>query len=243
LPLAAWPWHLLVGFAVFFSHPHLGRATPRADFSGRQGLIHRVRRAEPPPTLGRLVVAYAADREGKQVGDGECFSLAAQALTHAGARTAYAYGEVTPDADYVWGHPVGLGRLQPGDVLQFRNFRIVTRVTTLTQTADGVVSRSESVAVEERDHHTAIVEQAQGDTVVVLEQNVDPAGRVVQRNRIVLGNHVADQEDPAHAGRVLTEVSVEGDVRAYHPEAASAAELAEAAAAMPGDGAGGISSR
>jgi hypothetical protein len=216
-----------MGLAVFFGHLHLGRATPRADIvAGRHGHAHRARRADPPAGLGPKVVAYAASRQGQLVGDGECFTLAVEALSYAGARTAYAYGDVTPDADYVWGRPVGLGRLQPGDVLQFRNFRTVTRVTTLMQTADGAVSRSESVAVEERDHHTAIVEQAQGDTVVVLEQNIDPAGRVVQRNRIVLGSHVDDQPDPAHASRVVTQVSVQGDVKAYHPEAASATELA-----------------
>jgi hypothetical protein len=42
---------------------------------------------------------------------------------------------------------------------------------------------------------------------------------------------------------VVTQVSVEGDVRAYHPEPASAAELAEAAAAMPGGGTGETRSR
>lgn len=184
--------------------------------------------------MGARVLAYAESLEGRQVGDGECFTLAAAALTHAGARAAFAYGNVTPESDYVWGRPVDIDRLQPGDVLQFRNFSITTQVTTIMKSPDGNETSSQSERVDVRDHHTAIVEQASDGSVVVLEQNVDPAGRVVQRNRIALVSLSQDQVNSAAYTRVITQTRVEGSVRAYRPEVASAAELADAAAMLPG---------
>jgi hypothetical protein len=114
-------------------------------------------------------------------------------------------------------------------VLQFRNFRIVKRITTTQQTPDGRFARTESEDMEERDHHTAIVERNFGDSVSIFEQNVEPVGRIVQRNRIALASHTENETDEAESTHSLTQISVDGEVRAYRPEKASSAEIASTA--------------
>src|SRR3712207_6939702 len=54
-------------------------------------------------------------------------SLGEAALKNAGAQTSRDLGEVGEDTDYVWGDPIDLKDLQPGDILQLRNHLIKTR--------------------------------------------------------------------------------------------------------------------
>ncbi|HET9954420.1 MAG TPA: hypothetical protein VFQ61_07945 [Polyangiaceae bacterium] len=57
-------------------------------------------------TVNQKIQAFASSRVGQQVGDGECWTLAEQALAAAGAKTSneiMGAANVTPDADYVWG--------------------------------------------------------------------------------------------------------------------------------------------
>ena len=65
------------------------------------------------PTLGDDVVAYARSKLGQKVGNGECTSLAVDALRQCHARR--------PDPVMgIWGDEVkSLRDLQPGDILQF----------------------------------------------------------------------------------------------------------------------------
>ena len=44
-------------------------------------------------------------------------------MMSSGARSAKGYGTVTKPADYVWGAEVSLSALQPGDVVQMRDYR------------------------------------------------------------------------------------------------------------------------
>ena len=69
------------------------------------------------------IVGFARRQRGSRVGNGECFTLADRALSTAGARSASDYGAVTPNTDYVWGSAVSLTDLQPGDVIQMRDYR------------------------------------------------------------------------------------------------------------------------
>jgi hypothetical protein len=39
-----------------------------------------------------------------------------------GAKVAADYGSITPDADHIWAPSVTLAQLQPGDVIQFRDY-------------------------------------------------------------------------------------------------------------------------
>jgi len=234
---------LALVLVVALAHPHPGHASVHQAGSvshhARSGAHHGQRRPDQAPTLGDKLVAFALSQQGQQVGSGECFDLAMQGLTKAGARSAYMYGDVTPDADYVWGRPVRLADAQPGDVLQFRNFRVVKHIITTTQLPDGRLYRTQTEAMEERDHHTAIVERSEGNVLSILEQNVDPGGRVVQRNRIDVASHTENEMNEAEASQITTDVEVEGDVRAYRPQKATATELARVADLEQGLGSGG----
>ena len=73
-----------------------------------------------------------------------------------------------------------LGDVKPGDLIQFRNYQYDRRVDT--NNPDGSSSFSEDG--QKRPHHTAIVEQVNGDgSLVVLEQNA-PKGDPVARNTL-----------------------------------------------------------
>jgi hypothetical protein len=133
--------------------------------------------APPAQTLGQRVVAYAAEQEGTTFRNGECFTLVDQALRQAGAQSAADFGEVTPDADYVWGDSTIIDQVQPGDLVQFRNF--VSTVTTSSATEEDSQSY-------DAPHHSAIVAADRGDgEVQLLEQNL-PDGSPVHRTIVCL---------------------------------------------------------
>lgn len=134
------------------------------------------------PSMADRIVAFARRRRGEVFGDGECFTLADRALRAAGAKSAADFGEVTPDANYIWGTSVGRADLQPGDIIQLRDYRCDLESTT--EHADG--SADIVTQTEERPHHTAIVESiGENGIVTVLEQNY-PEGTPVTRNRLHL---------------------------------------------------------
>ncbi len=208
---------LAVALACLFGQPQTGHAAPR-HAAAQRGALRPVAapRAADAASLAQRILAFAESHEGVQVGDGECASLADTALSLAGARAANAYGARGDDGDYVWGRPVRLADAQPGDILQFRNFHILRRVTRMLPYSGMVQQGAE---MEERDHHTAIVERNLGGSLVILEQNVDPGGRVVQRGRIEIANGIT-HDSGSDGASVTAEVSVEGEVRAYRPEIA-----------------------
>jgi hypothetical protein len=157
--------------------------------------------------LAESVVGYASRRLGQRVGDGECFTLADRALRNAGARSAADYGEILPDGDYVWGAEVSLANLRPGDIVQFRNYSCT--VTTVTET-DSATTTDERV--QERPHHTAIVERASADgAVTVLEQNSPPGSAVVQTQLFFRSRRT-------ESGRQSTTIAVSGTLWFYTPE-------------------------
>lgn len=109
------------------------------------------------PEFNRKVVQYASSHFGQQVGDGECWTLAAYACKEAGShRTG-----VT-----IFGRKLGaLDSPLPGDVIQFEQARF----------------RGKSGLRTVR-HHTAVIENVQGPGAVgVLQQNVGRAGKTVSR--------------------------------------------------------------
>src|SRR5215510_5626926 len=81
-------------------------------------------------SIADQIISYPRQRYNQRVGDGECFTLVNQALRNAGAHSADHFGQVTPDADYVWGTSIALADVRPGDVIQFRNYRYVKQVVT-----------------------------------------------------------------------------------------------------------------
>jgi len=159
--------------------------------------------------IGERVVRYPRQRMGQRVGDGECFSLADGALRNAGARTAEDYGTVAPDLDYVWGSSVSLADLQPGDVVQFRDYRFDREVET--RNADGSFTTTSDV--QERPHHTAIVERVDGGgAVTVLEQN-SPDGSPVTRSQLFFSGGTR------RSGNRTTTITVQGRFWFYRPQA------------------------
>lgn len=137
--------------------------------------------------IGPKVVEYARAKKRTKVGSGECFDLADAALKDSGAKTAYDFGEVTADADYVWGTAVPLTSVQAGDVIQYRNYTMKKRqeVSTTYTLPDGStidVSGSSESSVS-RPHHTAIATGVPASGALkVIEQNVERAvGRGLEK--------------------------------------------------------------
>ncbi|MPY91461.1 MAG: hypothetical protein GEU99_26575 [Luteitalea sp.] len=159
-------------------------------------------------SMADRIVSFPRQRVGQRVGDGECFTLADRALRSAGARSAADHGTVTPNADYVWGTRVGLADIRPGDVIQFRNY-VYEREIDITN-PDG--SGPTDTAVQERPHHTAIVERVEGNgAITVLEQN-HPGGSPVARNELFFSN--STRKD----GNQTTTIRVRGTFWFYRPQ-------------------------
>ena len=159
-------------------------------------------------SIAQEVMAYATQRMGTRHGNGECFTLADDALKKAGAKSAADFGTVTENADYVWGTPVK-GDVKPGDLIQFRNYQYVRTIRTTN--SDG--SWSEKDEKEGRPHHTAIVEQVNGDgSIVVLEQNARK-GDPVARNTLFFKSGTTESDN------TKTTVKVTGTFRFYRPQA------------------------
>jgi hypothetical protein len=157
-------------------------------------------------SMSERIVSYPRQHYDHRVGDGECFTLVDRALRNAGARSASDFGQVTPDADYVWGTTVTLADLQPGDVIQLRDYHYLKRV--VTEQADGT-----DTVDEERDssHHTAIVEHVNGNgDVTVLEQNVE--GSPVRRHHLYFTNRSST------SGNQTTTITVRGTFWFYRPQ-------------------------
>jgi hypothetical protein len=160
------------------------------------------------PSMADQIVSYARRQLSTRVGNGQCFTLVDRALRGAHAQSAADYGTVTPDADYTWGTPVSLTDLQPGDVVQFRDYtfhRVVVTETgssTVTDELDG-----------ERPHHSAIVQSVDGNgAVTVLEQNA-PEGSAVTRTRLYF------TAGTTTSGNRTTTITVRGTFWFFRPEA------------------------
>ena len=165
-------------------------------------------KGSPQQSLSDRILAFARQRIGQVHGDGECFTLADDALRNANAKSAADFGKVGPDLDYVWGPAVARTALQPGDIIQMRDYR--ADFTTNTNNPDG--SSGTGTHFEERPHHTAIVESVSTEgRVTVLEQNF-PDGSAVTRNVLHLTNRTST------SGNTTTEVIVQGKFWFYRPQ-------------------------
>jgi hypothetical protein len=148
-------WGLVV--AAIASAGILGAAKPPKKTSATRAL----------PELNRKVLEFARGQLGKKVGDGECSTLAREALQYAGAR-------IFPWArsgDFIWGRPVAsFAEALPGDIVQFRDTVFDGRAWI---SGDRWMSWH-----YEYPHHTAIVAAVHGGgaEVIVLHQNVHGGG-------------------------------------------------------------------
>ncbi len=160
------------------------------------------------PPLGDAVVRFAQRNHGHHVGNHECFALADKALRNAGASTAEDFGQVTPDADYIWGTAITLDELKPGDIIQFRDYRYDSHAET--ELPNGATQIDDEFNT--RPHHTAVVEHVDGDgAVTVLEQNA-PEGSKVHRTQLFFLSTVLK------SGRKVSRITVTGQFWFYRPQ-------------------------
>ena len=119
----------------------------------------------------RELVAFCKDNLGKQVGNGECATLAQEAMKTIGAKPFYEYKESPEASDYVWGEAVFVlefasgkrkrdptdAKPKPGDVIQYRNATFRGSRITFTY-----------------PHHTSVIAEVKpnGD-LMVYEQNMN----------------------------------------------------------------------
>lgn len=159
------------------------------------------------PSMADQIVAFPRQRRGQRVGDGECFTLADRALSNAGAKSAADFGAITPETDYVWGTSVNLSDVQPGDIIQLRDYRYDREVETRTSRE---ITTDEDF--QERPHHTAIVERVDGNgAITVLEQN-SPDGSPVTRSQLFFSNREST------SGNRTTKIRVRGTFWFYRPQ-------------------------
>jgi hypothetical protein len=102
--------------------------------------------------LNQTVLQFAIDHLGQQVGDGQCWTLADQALRNAGAQPPgtgglgiYEYGRQLDPDENIW----------PGDVIQF----------------EGALFISDDGSWWDMPHHTAIVYAVDGRELTLINQN------------------------------------------------------------------------
>ncbi len=120
--------------------------------------------AQDRPDLNLKVLKFALDHRGKQVGNGECWTLAAEALTSAGAARPGFKGVGVFD----FGRKLGAGEKPfPGDVVHFDHAKFVHKSVTKT----GNKTKTKTSTVSMGGHHTAIVAKVQGKTITYLSQN------------------------------------------------------------------------
>jgi len=100
------------------------------------------------PKLNERILAFALSHLGEQVGNGECWTLAAEALKAAGAE---------PPRGYKFGDPVDLDKLLPGDILQFTS---------------AVFEEPNIIKYFGFPNHTAIVYKVEGSRIHILQQHV-----------------------------------------------------------------------
>lgn len=122
-------WRAAVGVGVAAVLLAAGPAGPAAAQKAKA-------KAESFPVNER-VVEFARKKLGEQVGNGECWTLANNALLAAGGKSSPAYKDFPAMGDYVWGVPVlavaakdgqpveeklpTKWKVAPGDVVQFRD--------------------------------------------------------------------------------------------------------------------------
>jgi hypothetical protein len=107
--------------------------------------------------LNSRVLRFAVERIGEQVGNGECWTLAADALVDAGGARP---------RGYTFGEEIPLSRVVPGDILQFTSAKWELRTP------------AGRLRVETGPRHTAIVRRVDGSRILYLHQNWGGVRRV-----------------------------------------------------------------
>jgi hypothetical protein len=123
------------------------------------------------PALNHQILDFAIKHLGTEVGNGECWTLADEAMKSA---------NTTHPAAYVWGRPLGGNeRVFPGDIIQFTTVRLQNG-TWWEILGD--------------PNHTAIVREVKSSGVyVILHQNYGKPGKIVSELTINLNTKTAGE--------------------------------------------------
>ena len=167
----------------------------------------------PQQSLSDRVLAFARQRIGQVQGDGECFTLADDALRNAGAKSAADFGKVGPDIDYVWGQAVTRAGLQPGDIIQMRDYR--ADITTDTDNPDGSARQRHALggAAAPYGHRGVGRHRRQGDGAraeLPRRQRRDPQRPPPHQQHVVVRGH----DDAGHRLREALVLSPAGALMA-----------------------------
>lgn len=179
-------------------------------------------------SINQDVYTYVFGKLGTQVGDGECFTLADTALKKAKAKSASDYGKITANANYRWGNAVNLSKLLPGDIIQFRNYKVTITTVTKTRTNTGgggsTTDTTKQTETESRAHHTSIVGSVgKNGVVIVFEQNVGTGSgkRKTQKNTLYFKTYKVPESVTTKGNTTVTvnrNVKVEGKSWFYRPQ-------------------------
>jgi hypothetical protein len=134
-----------------------------------------------PIPVNAQVLAFAKAHVNHIVGDGQCATLAADAVQSAGGVPFWQLGPTGLNSSYVWGKLVAtltptngnVSAIAPGDILQFSN--VTEKDRMIVRDAHGRVVE-DITTTQMPAHHTAIVSQVGGGVdkydIQVLQANV-----------------------------------------------------------------------
>ena len=157
----------------------------------------------PQQSLNQKVLKYAESKMGEGVGRGECWDLAQQALSFAGARNSTDFRSQTRNANYVWGKSVSLNQARPGDIIQYRNFSGKKR-----ETQENGSWKELGFSAE---HHTAILSKRLAHGAWRVYQQNNEGQRFVTEDVVHLQDAKFTQES------IRVEVDVSGKYWIYRP--------------------------
>jgi hypothetical protein len=124
-------------------------------------------------TINDKVVRFCKDQLGKKVGDGECVSLAAEALKVAEAKPQATFKDYPNKGDYVWGRLVFALEINSGS-------RVQKKVPGMSMNAGDVIQLRDARFQGTNyfltyPQHTAVILEVKknGSALTVLEQNIN----------------------------------------------------------------------
>ena len=169
-----------------------------------------------------------AQRQSQRYGDGECWTLVEDSIVRAGGKSSRILTpNFGPNSSYVWGTPLALTALQPGDALQFLNYSWTETTSVDVTNPDGSGGTNETTQTEARglpNHSALVVRVISSGIVEAIEQNIPPRTGPVQTTRLVLiapPDSTTTTREPRGTGFVVTVTtvthSVSGVVRGYRP--------------------------
>lgn len=192
-----------------------------AELEDRTLLTHTV---TTPVPITAQVLAYAKSHLSQQVGDGQCATLAADAVASGGGVPFYQLGPTGSNSNYVWGKLVttltssngNVKAIVAGDIIQFSN--VTTTETTKIVYSNGTTYTSEST--QNLAHHTAIVSLVNNSSLPannmdVLQSNVN--GSLKDQVGVVWGGSTTYHITGSNYTETYTYTQNTGTMYVYQP--------------------------